>query len=141
VSVDELRSTPQRRAVLDVVHGADDHPTAAEVLERVLDVLPGVGAATVYRSLSMLVESGQILELRLGASAAARYDRNIEHHDHLVCDRCGRLSDVQAGIDHGNLLVALREHDNFQVSGYDLRIHGVCADCSPPTRSQRSPCA
>jgi Fur family transcriptional regulator, peroxide stress response regulator len=135
---EELRSTPQRRAVLEVVQHAQDHPTAAEVLERVLEVLPGVGAATVYRSLAMLVESGQILELRLGPSAATRYDRNVENHDHLVCDQCGRLADVQVGLDPTELLNAVSSHHDFQVSGFDLRIHGRCADCSSATSPRRS---
>jgi Fur family peroxide stress response transcriptional regulator len=104
----------------------------------VLDVLPGVGAATVYRALAMLVEAGQILELRLGASAAARYDRNVDHHDHLVCDSCGKLVDVQAGLDNPRRLLAVGAGEDFHVTGYDLRIHGVCADCSSTHDSRRT---
>jgi len=49
-----LRLTPQRRAVLDVLRECDDHPTAADVLTRVRRRHPGIGAATVYRSLALL---------------------------------------------------------------------------------------
>jgi Fur family transcriptional regulator, peroxide stress response regulator len=129
VTVEEVRSTPQRRAVLDVLQQADDHPTAAEVLERVCEVLPGVGAATVYRTLGMLVESGQILELRLGQTTATRYDRNINHHDHLVCDSCGRVHDVQVQLDRRHVLELLEAQHDFQVTSYDLRVHGICTDC------------
>src|SRR3954447_3895909 len=89
-----VRLTPQRRAVLDVLRGCADHPTAAEVLERVRQRHPGIGAATVYRSLGLLVETGEALELSLGDGASARYDGNVTVHDHLVCDACGRAVDV-----------------------------------------------
>lgn len=125
----DVRSTPQRRAVLDVIDRAPDHPTAAEVLERVNEVLPGVGAATVYRTLGRLVDAGQIAELRLGTTAT-RYDRNVGRHQHLVCDRCGRVEDVVLDLDAEHVLAPLTARDDFAVTGYDLRVHGVCHDCA-----------
>ncbi|HTR71503.1 MAG TPA: transcriptional repressor [Mycobacteriales bacterium] len=133
---EEVRSTPQRRAILQVLQDSADHPTAAEVHERVGHLLPGVGAATVYRSLAMLVDAGQIHELRLGS--AIRYDRNSDHHDHLVCDACGRLVDVHAAVDGATLRTAARGHRGFTIHGYDLRIHGVCADCTSTSTTNRS---
>ena len=90
----DLRLTPQRRAVLDVLRACTDHPTAADVLERVRRHHPGIGAATVYRSLALLVDSGEALELSLGDGASARYDGNTSHHDHVVCVDCGRAVDI-----------------------------------------------
>lgn len=125
----DVRSTPQRRAVLGVLDRATDHPTAAEVLERVNEVLPGVGAATVYRVLGRLVDSGQIAELRLGA-AATRYDRNVGHHQHVVCDHCGHVEDVVLDLDPQRFLAPVTARDDFAVTGYDLRVHGVCHQCA-----------
>jgi Fur family transcriptional regulator, peroxide stress response regulator len=129
MTVDEVRSTPQRRAVLDIVRQADDHPTAADVLERVCEVLPGVGAATVYRTLALLVESGQIAEVRLGHSSAVRYDRTIDHHDHLVCVQCDKVVDDHLTLDHRKVFGPLAARHGFRVTGYDLRVHGVCTEC------------
>jgi Fur family ferric uptake transcriptional regulator/Fur family peroxide stress response transcriptional regulator len=123
-----LALTPQRRAVLDVVAAADDHPTAAEVLDRVRELVPGVGPATVYRTLALLVDSGQVAEVRMG-HGAARYDRTTGHHDHLVCDDCGGVEDVRAPLQRG-ALAAVAAASSFAVSGYDLRIHGRCRSCS-----------
>ncbi|HEX7354651.1 MAG TPA: transcriptional repressor [Mycobacteriales bacterium] len=126
-----MRSTPQRRAVLEVIERATDHPTAAEVIARVNDLLPGVGAATVYRTLGWLVSTGQVAELRLGGTAT-RYDRNIDHHEHLVCDRCGGVEDVVLGLDPPQFLASLPTRGDFTVTGYDLRVHGVCHRCDVP---------
>ncbi|HVY11073.1 MAG TPA: transcriptional repressor [Mycobacteriales bacterium] len=128
VPVRASRSTPQRRAVLDVISRSEDHPTAAEVLDRVCELLPGIGAATVYRTLGMLVESGQILELRVGHSPT-RYDRNILRHDHLVCDSCGTVFDVDLSLGRRRVFDPVEAEQGFRVSGYDLRVHGECRDC------------
>jgi len=129
----DLRLTPQRRAVLDVLRSSHDHPSAANVLERCRQRTPGIGAATVYRSLAHLVSTGQALELHLG-NGAARYDANIEHHDHVVCDSCGAALDVPADVSGSADALAKRVRElassnGFDVTSYDLRFHGQCSTC------------
>ncbi|MFL6238010.1 MAG: Fur family transcriptional regulator [Actinomycetes bacterium] len=124
-----LRLTPQRRAVLDVLRSCSDHPTAADVLDRVRARHPGVGAATVYRSLALLVETGEALELNLGDGASARYDGNTSHHDHVVCVECGRAIDVPRGKTPQPDVSGLARRTGFAISGYDLQFRGNCPDC------------
>lgn len=125
----ELRLTPRRRAVLDVLAAATDHPTAHEVFERVRRRSPGIGFATVYRTLALLVASGHALELDLGDSSA-RYDANTAPHDHLVCDGCGRALDLDPVLP-GGLVEQVTRRTGYQVAGYTLRFHGRCPDCRP----------
>jgi Fur family ferric uptake transcriptional regulator/Fur family peroxide stress response transcriptional regulator len=124
--------TPQRAAVLAVLRAADDHPTAAEVYERVRAVAPGIGSATVYRSLSLLVATGHALELNLGAGAAARYDANTDRHDHAVCERCGRAVDIDHPIPFG-MVAEIARNSGFSITGYDLQFRGLCPDCTAGT--------
>ena len=126
------RMTPQRQAVLDVLGSSHDHPTAAEVYDRVRRVHPGIGAATVYRTLALLVDSGQALELSLGDGLSARYDANISRHDHVVCRDCGRAVDVQTTLP-SRAVRSLSEHTGFAITGYDLQFHGRCPDCTART--------
>jgi Fur family peroxide stress response transcriptional regulator len=79
-----MRLTPRRQAVLDVLQSATDHPTGADVYDRVRTQLPGVGPATIYRALGCLVSEGHAHELDLG-STSARYESNLRRHDHVVC--------------------------------------------------------
>lgn len=124
----DLRLTPQRAAVLEVLRAAHDHPTAAEVYERVREVVPGIGSATVYRSLALLVSTGHALELNLGPGSAARYDANTNRHDHAVCDRCGRAVDIDHPIPEG-LVAEIARNSGYAITGYDLRFRGLCPDC------------
>jgi Fur family ferric uptake transcriptional regulator/Fur family peroxide stress response transcriptional regulator len=128
----DVRLTPQRRAVLGVLRAARDHPTAAEVYERVKATSPGIGWATVYRALALLVSTGQALELNIGTGAAARYDANTSRHDHVVCDQCGLAVDVDHPIPT-ELVDEISFASGFAITGYDLQLRGVCPSCRPPT--------
>lgn len=123
----DVRLTPQRRAVLEVLRGSTDHPTAHEVYTRVSRRSPGIGFATVYRALGMLVGSGQARELSLG-DAASRYDANVADHDHLVCDACGRAVDLDPALT-ARVLDQVASESGFAVTGYDLQFRGRCPDC------------
>ena len=127
----DLRLTPQRQAVLDVLRTSDDHPTAQDVLDRVRHAAPGIGAATVYRALNLLVEQGYALELELG-DTAARYDANTARHDHVVCVRCGAAADVDAPLPTG-LAAEVATVSGFAVTGHDLRFRGLCPTCQSRT--------
>jgi Fe2+ or Zn2+ uptake regulation protein len=129
VSAPVLRLTPQRRAVLEVIAQSQDHPTAGQVLDRVRERVEGVGAATVYRMLALLVEAGQVAELRLGEGQALRYDRSVHRHAHLVCTACGAVQDTHVRLDAG-ALAELTEKTSFTVAGYDVQLHGRCARCA-----------
>lgn len=123
----DLRLTPQRQAVLDVLRSSPDHPTAQDVIDRVRRTAPGIGAATVYRTLNLLVEQGYALELALG-DAAARYDANTSRHDHVVCVRCGAASDVDAPLP-ARIASTVENVSGFVVTGHDLRFRGLCPTC------------
>jgi Fe2+ or Zn2+ uptake regulation protein len=129
-----LRLTPQRRAILEALRASANHPTAAELLARVQKRSLGISPATVYRTLGLLVNSGLALELKIGDGGAARYDGNTEPHDHLICTSCGHVKDVhQPEPDLSGVMGT-----GFTVTGYDLRIHGVCPDCQSPEVNQES---
>src|ERR1051325_1576831 len=84
--------TRQRRIVLDVVLGSEDHLTANEVFDASRKVMPTISQATVYNSLRYLKDAGLISEIPFG-NGASRYDRETSRHDHAICKGCGRLAD------------------------------------------------
>jgi Fur family ferric uptake transcriptional regulator len=123
-----LRLTPERRAVLDVVLGLDGHFDA----EALLDVLRRrrkVSRATLYRTLDHLRESGLIKMHRFGHGHAVyepMYGR--EHHDHMVCDRCGKVIEfVSAEIER--LQEEMCRRHGFRPTNHVMSIFGICAAC------------
>ncbi len=121
-----MRQTKQRQAILEIVERSGDHPTAAQVYERVRQVLPGIGYATVYRNLSALAEDGHLQEIRVGE--VTQYDRRTDRHDHAVCHRCGKLVDVLVSLPQ-EVVQAAVETSGFQVTGYHTELTGLCVEC------------
>jgi Fur family transcriptional regulator, peroxide stress response regulator len=121
-----IRQTRQRQAILQAVERSHDHPTAAQVYERVRQVLPGIGYATVYRNLGALAEDGLIREIRVGD--VTQYDRRTDRHDHAVCRGCGKLVDVLVPLP-SETIQAVMDQCGFKVAGYHTEVFGLCSEC------------
>ncbi len=86
--------TPQRVAVLQVLHESDGHITAADIYERVKAKYPHVNKSTVYRTLELMKELKLVTETDLGGDRLCYHHAEKGHHHHLVCQRCGRVIDL-----------------------------------------------
>src|SRR3954470_23983863 len=88
-----LKLTRQRQFVFDVLMESRDHPTAEEVFHRTQKAIPEISFATVYNSLSVLVECGLVRQVTLDRSPT-RFCANMRDHCHFYCDICGEVSDL-----------------------------------------------
>ena len=132
------RVTPQRVAILKALL-TSDHPTVEQVYEQVSSQFLTMSVVTVYRTLALLKEMGDVLEVR-SAEAVSHYDgRLTQPHPHLVCGRCGRVADspvldVRALIDDLAVqLPAWRLTD-------ELIVYGVCPECQVASTGERGNC-
>lgn len=121
------RKTTQREMILLVVQEADSHLTAGEIFERVRQRDPRVAYGTVYRTLHLLAQHGMILELTF-ADQASRYDARTDRHDHVSCESCGLLIDVDVPVALIARHVA-EEQSGFAVTGHHTVFSGVCPLC------------
>ena len=122
-----LRCTPQRYAVMACLMEHHGHPTAAEIFEAVNRVDPRSSRATTYNNLRDLVRAGLVREVAV-EGRAARFDAKDMQHHHFVCDRCGKVEDIEwydvpkpASISLGKRI--LRE--------CELIFRGLCTKCAP----------
>jgi Fe2+ or Zn2+ uptake regulation protein len=118
------RTTSPRQAVARAIAGKDRHFTAEELREQ----LPGVGRATVYRSLKLLVDSGVLCRVLLEDGNLHYQLSHRGHHHHLLCVRCGTSEDL-LGCDIASLLEKAAKSHHFQLSGHWLEVYGRCQDC------------
>ena len=118
-----LKATPQRLAILRALDGDETHPTAQELHERLHAQFPTLSVATVYNTLSALTRMQRCAPLELGGPL--RFDPNMSAHDHAVCERCGRIRDVQPAAALGSPELA-----GFRVSRVERIYRGVCAQCA-----------
>ncbi len=122
---DQGRSTRQRTAVLDALQRAPE-PLSAQDLHAQLG--RSVGLATVYRALQGLVDSGQVDVFRRESGEALFRLCNPVHHHHLLCQRCGRVEEIDAcEVEPWAARVARRR--GFTLAGHQADIFGVCPRC------------
>lgn len=88
-----MRTSKQREAILLVLRGSKDHPTADLICERVRKEFPNISLGTVYRDLGQLVEAGEITIVDCCAPKV-HYEGNLNQHIHFLCTSCGRIIDV-----------------------------------------------
>lgn len=118
--------TPQRKAIYDIIRESHDHPTAAEIMDRLRERGCQFAYGTVYNTLKYLTESGQIQELRVGD--ACRYDARLEHHHHIQCSTCGKVDEVFSEIP-ADWLESVAADTGYRVDQEHLLLKGECAEC------------
>ncbi len=138
-----IRMTLTRRVIIEALDDADGFLSAEDLYMLVRDEYPGIGVATVYRTLQLLEDLAMVHRIETG-DGRARYAMNREPSESgevpgneviLICDRCGEII-RQPGAEAKMLPLfeelsrgAEKEH-RFRTGRRTLQIHGTCAACS-----------
>src|SRR5580765_4462656 len=124
-----LRSTDQRRLIVETFFKSPNHVSIEELLAQVRSQDPKVGYATVYRTLKLLTECGVAFERRFG-DGLARYELADEasHHDHLICTSCAKIIEFEEPkIEELQEKIAARY--GFELLTHKHEMYGTCAQC------------
>jgi Fur family ferric uptake transcriptional regulator len=126
-----VRWTSQRQVIVEQFLLAGEHLTADELHHRAREVDPAIGAATVYRTLNLLVEIGVAERVRLGGgSASFEPVLGRQHHDHLICLACGTVVEFHDDAIERRQATIVKKH-GYVVRHHRLEIFGVCPRCQP----------
>ena len=122
-----FRLTPQRVELLRLIAASEGHPSASQLYERMKDRFPTMSPATVYKTLALLKDIDQVLEIDLRDDR--HYDGNRPGpHPHLVCLKCGRIAD--GDLDLGTPAIRkLERASGYRIVRSDLTFHGLCPTC------------
>ena len=129
------RLTPQRVELVRLIAASDGHPSAAQLYARIKRRFPTLSQATVYKTLSLLKDMGQVLEIDLRGDS--RYDgHRPDPHSHLICIHCDRIMDGEADLDPA----AIRKQE--RASGYKIlrsqvSFYGLCPECRTQSTDPR----
>ena len=124
---DGVRSTAQRRAVVDAVAQAEGSFTVAELHEHARTLEPRLGLATTYRTLELLRASGAVHPL-LAEGRHAYVRCRPEHHHHLVCTACGSVEETE--LCAAPSPAELQRRHGFRAETHELDIYGTCRSCA-----------
>lgn len=125
------RTGGARTAVIELMGAQGGCLTADEVAERLRERGKPIGMASVYRALTLMADLGLLQRVPLGPGPV-RYDLVEpagEHHHHLVCDRCGRMTPFEDGGLEA-LIEQLSARVAYRVESHDVTLRGTCPSCS-----------
>lgn len=123
----------QRETVYQVLSSTKSHPSADWIYQRCKEIAPGIGLATVYRNLELLVEQGRAIKINV-AQGKDRYDADVTPHFHTVCPICGRVSDCESD---EQLTQALdNECAKRGYEGWSLVFTAECTRCGTDKKSK-----
>ena len=136
-----LKATTPRMRILELFLKASGssvrHLTAEDVYKKLLAENLDVGLATVYRVLTQFETAGLLVRRHLGTDLATYELDNGEHHDHLVCVRCGKIEEfVDSEIESRQKAIA--EKLGFELQGHSLSLYGLCAGCRKKAKNEKT---
>ncbi|HJA28205.1 MAG TPA: transcriptional repressor [Candidatus Olsenella pullicola] len=131
------RNTLQRAIIEDELRRLANHPTADEVYEAVRAEHPSIGKATVYRTLNLLSDEGEIGRVRIN-NGADRFDHQSFAHYHVRCVSCGKVDDVMIPLLGEGINEAASKASGYQVLGHTLQFDGICPACQEGKRGKEA---
>ncbi len=126
----ELKATSQRIALLKLLNNTYKHFDAEELYLELHKRQKNVSRATIYRSLEALVDQELVNKLDFG-DGRMRYECSRggdDHHDHLICEQCGKIVEF-LNIEIEAQQLAVCEENGFLPTTHTMYIFGICADC------------
>ena len=130
------RLTPQRVAMLKVIARSEGHPSAEQIYERIKADFPTTSLATVYKTLHVLKDLGEVLELSL-AQVGSRYDGNRPYpHPHVICTGCGQILDPEFAAMM-EITQEMARQTGYQITHHQLNFFGLCPKCQKEGRKAR----
>ncbi|MCI8529785.1 MAG: transcriptional repressor [Lachnospiraceae bacterium] len=115
--------TKYEQEIYNIITTSIDHLTVEQIYMELKKTCPKVVMATVYNNVNKLWKAGLIRKVSI-ENAPDRYDR-IRKHDHLVCQKCGKLADIS----FEDLTDSLREQMGGDFLSYDLKVFYICPEC------------
>jgi len=124
----DFRLTPQRLAILSILAASEDHPSVDEIYTEVRRKFPTTSIATVYKTIALLKELNEVLELGF-PDGSNRYDGNRPYpHPHAICVKCRKILDPEiSSVDQ--LSEEMKQKTGFAISYHRLDFFGLCREC------------
>ncbi|NLC07008.1 MAG: transcriptional repressor [Syntrophomonadaceae bacterium] len=128
LSIQGLRLTKQRAAIMQAIHDMNSHFTAEDIYTTLKPDHPRLSLATVYRNLERLTQAGLITKLNFGEGKNRYEITGLEHHHHLVCLLCGKTVRITHCPLNCSQLDDLSKSD-FRITGHQFEVYGYCKRC------------
>jgi Fur family peroxide stress response transcriptional regulator len=123
-----FRLTPQRMAVLKILAASKQHPSVEQIYHRMKPDFPMTSLATVYRTVALLKEMGEVLELGF-SDDSNRYDGGRPNpHPHVICIKCKKIVHPELDII-SRLPLEVAQKTGYRIVHHRVDFFGICPAC------------
>jgi Fur family transcriptional regulator, peroxide stress response regulator len=124
----DFRITPQRLAILKILAASQGHPSVDDIYQEVRVIFPTTSLATVYKTVSLLKELNEVLELGF-PDGSNRYDGfNPVPHPHAICMKCKKIMDPEL-MNIDKLSEEMSSKTGYKIFHHRLDFFGLCPEC------------
>lgn len=123
----QLKVTPQRIAILQEIE-KKGHISIDEIYENIKESHPSMSLATIYKNLTSMQEANIIDEVKL-PNQKQRYELLKKPHLHLVCEKCGSISDIHLEDSLKDFKKVCESTTHFKIKEASIAFIGVCQNC------------
>jgi Fur family ferric uptake transcriptional regulator len=123
------RFTEQQRDLVRYIFSQHEHFDAEQLIDEMKRAGLTVSRATIYRTLTKLVDAGLLRRLEVGPRMYYEHDYGYPQHEHLRCTTCGKMIEFQCPDIEASIQAVCRQN-HFQPSGHTFIIRGICAECN-----------
>lgn len=122
-----MKFSKQRELILNAVRDNTVHPTADYIYDYLKKDNPNLSLGTVYRNLSQLVNHGFIQKVSI-PGFPDRFDGNISEHNHMICEICGNIQDIQCDTLR-NIPIVISDELDLEITSCNVILQGICKNC------------
>ncbi len=123
-----LKLTVQRRKIIETLHQLDGRMSARDIYQELQKKNPNLSLDTVYRNLRLLTEIGLVHHIPLPSGAVFELSDDGQHHHHLVCINCDKVSCIAYCPDLSGFS-SYADSEGFKVLGHIFEVYGQCSEC------------
>ena len=130
LKANNLKFTAQREAILKTLYENPDHFTPENLYLLIKQKYPtsNIGVTTVYRTLNLLEENNIATSISFGSAGKKFELGNKPHHDHLICEKCGKIVEFEdEEIEQLQEKIATLHH--FKLTNHLMQLYGICQAC------------
>ena len=123
-----LKTTTPRVKILQTLETSPKrHLSVEDIYRQLITQNFDIGLATIYRVLSQFEKSGIVTKLNFDNQSVFELSTD-EHHDHLVCIKCGNIEEFQDGVIEQHQDDIAKEY-GYQLTDHCLYLYGICPQC------------
>ncbi|MEA5000638.1 MAG: transcriptional repressor [Endomicrobiaceae bacterium] len=120
-----LKSTFQREKILEYIISRKEHPTADMIYRYMLTLSPCISKTTVYNTVKSLTKTNLIKSVKFLGQDEIRYDGTVDTHHHFVCEKCGKIYDIEVLCQNFNK----KEINGHKINNVYAYFTGICKEC------------